>query len=117
MAGAVQTKGRSAALIEVLVDCSLQTSDGVEAATPYPLAREGGEERFDRIQPGAGCRREVEGPARMPREPGLHLWMLMGGVVVDDSLNNPAGWHCALDGIEKADELLMAEMSPAAFGS
>ena len=28
-----------AALIEVLVDCSLQTSDGAEAATPYPLVR------------------------------------------------------------------------------
>src|SRR4249920_1430757 len=31
MAGAVQTKGRSSALIEVLVDCSLQTSDGAPA--------------------------------------------------------------------------------------
>ena len=50
----------------------------------------------------------------MPREPGLHLLMLMGGaVVVDDSLNNPAGWHRALDGIEKADERLMAGSSLA----
>lgn len=39
----------------------------------------------------------------MPRE------ILMGGVAVDDSLNNPAGWHRALKGIEKADELLLAE--------
>jgi hypothetical protein len=53
MAGAVQTKGRSAALIEVLVDCSLQTSDGAEAAMPYPLA-----------------------VAQKSK-----LWMLMGGVV------------------------------------
>jgi hypothetical protein len=62
------------------------------------------------------CRREVVGPARMPREPGLHLWMPMGGVVVDDSLNNPAGWHRALDGIGKADELLMADTGLAASG-
>ena len=52
----------------------------------------------------------------MPREPGLHLWMLMGGVVVDDSLNNPAGWHRALDSIGKADELLMADTGLAASG-
>jgi hypothetical protein len=49
----------------------------------------------------------------MPREPGLYLWMLMGGVVVDDTVNNPAGWHRALDGIEKADELLMAGNCPS----
>ena len=60
------------------------------------------EECFDRVQPGAGCRREVEGPARMPREPGLNLRMLMGGMVFGDNLNNPAGWHRALDGIEKS---------------
>ena len=66
-------------------------------------------EGSDRIQSGGGCRHDVEGPTWVPREPGLDLRMLIGGVVVDDSLNNPARWHCALDGIEKANELLMAE--------
>ena len=40
----------------------------------------------------------------MPREPGLHVRMLVGGVVVDDSLDDPAGWHDPFDGIEEADE-------------
>jgi hypothetical protein len=42
----------------------------------------------------------------MAREPSLHLRMLVGGIVVDDSLDDPAGWHCPLDGIEGVDELL-----------
>ena len=50
---------------------------------------------------------------RMPREPGLHLRMLMAGVAVGDSLNNPAGRHRALDGIETADELLIAGNCPS----
>jgi hypothetical protein len=66
MADAVQTKGRSAAPIEVLVDCSLQTSEGAEAATPYPLACGAEEQTLDAYE-----RRNC--------------------VVVDDSLNNPGG--------------------------
>ena len=65
------------------------------------------EKNVYRIGPGARCRREVERPAWMPGESGLHLRMLVGGVVVDDSLDDPAGWHRPLDGIEEADELLM----------
>jgi hypothetical protein len=52
--------------MEVLVDCSLQTSDGAEAATLYPLA----------------WRRE---------EQTLDAYGRRTCVVVDDSLNNPAG--------------------------
>ena len=33
--------------------------------------------------------------------------MLVGGVVVDDGLDDPAGWHLPLDGVEEADELLV----------
>ena len=28
-------------------------------------------------------------------------------MAVDDSLDDPAGWHCSLDGIVEADELLV----------
>ena len=31
----------------------------------------------------------------------------MGGVVVEDRVDRLAGWNLALDGVEKADELLM----------
>ena len=33
--------------------------------------------------------------------------MLVGGVVVDDRMDQLAGRHLALDGIEEADELLV----------
>ena len=82
-----------------------KVDDGVEAAATDALAGESGEERLYRIQPGAGCWSEVEGPARMARQPSLHLGMLVCGVVVDDGLDHLAGGHVALDGVEEADEL------------
>ena len=39
----------------------------------------------------------------MPFKPGLHLGMLVGGVVVDDQMELPPG-RGAIDLVEKADE-------------
>ena len=39
------------------------------------------------------------------RQPSLHLRMLVGGIVVDDGLDGPVGWHGPLNGIEETDEL------------
>ena len=66
-----------------------------------------GEEGLDGVQPGAGGRREVEGPARVPGEPGADLGVLVGGVVVEDGVDQLAGRHRGLDPIEEADELLV----------
>ena len=44
----------------------------------------------------------------MAVEPGAHLRVLVGGVVVEDDVDELAGWHLRLDGVEEADELLMA---------
>ena len=57
------------------------------------------------FNPGAGRRREVEDEARVPRQPGLHLGMLVGGVVVDDGLDHLPGGHLSLNHVEEADEL------------
>src|SRR5512147_473077 len=43
----------------------------------------------------------------MPGEPVHHLRMLVGGVVVENEMNDLACRHLRLDGIEEADELLM----------
>ena len=43
----------------------------------------------------------------MPVKPGFDLWMLMAGVIVDNGMDQLAGRDRALDGIEKADELLV----------
>ena len=50
----------------------------------------------------------MEGPARVPGEPSLDLGMLVHGVVVEDDVDRLAFRHFALDGVEEADELLMA---------
>ena len=41
-------------------------------------------------------------------EPGAHLGMLVGGVVVEDHMDALAGRDIGLDGVEEADELLVA---------
>ena len=71
------------------------------------LPGELGKQALDRIGPGAGSRGEVEGEARMPRQPSGDLWVLMGGVVVEHHVDRFVGRHLTFDGIEKADELLM----------
>ena len=49
----------------------------------------------------------MEGEARMAGEPGPHLGMLVGGVVVDDDVDDLSGRDLGFDGVEEADELLM----------
>ena len=49
----------------------------------------------------------MEDEARMAGEPGEHLGLLVGGVVVEDDVDDLAGWHRRLNGVEEADELLV----------
>src|SRR5680860_1815657 len=44
----------------------------------------------------------------MPVEPPAHLRVLVGGVVVEDDVDELASRDFRLDGVEEADELLMA---------
>src|SRR4030088_776978 len=60
-----------------------------------------------RSEPGAGLRGEVEDPTWMPGEPGFDLGMFVGAVIIQDGMDQLPGRDGALDGIEKADELLM----------
>ena len=57
---------------------------------------------LDGIEPGAGGRHEVEGEALVAAEPGAHLGMLVGGVVVEDHMDALAGRDIGLDGVEEA---------------
>src|SRR5437764_12075497 len=51
--------------------------------------------------------REVEGPARMLREPFAHFRVLVSGVVVNDRIDRLSLGKLRVDIIEEADELLM----------
>src|SRR6266511_5789654 len=61
----------------------------------------------------AQCRgwREVEGPARMLREPFAHFRVFVSGVVVNDRIDHLSLGKMRVDVIEETDELLM----PVAF--
>jgi Domain of unknown function (DUF4062) len=93
---------------DVAVDRGLQIDDRVEAAALGAVPGESGEEGLDRVQPRARGRGEVEDEAGMAGEPAQDLGMLVGGIVVEDHVDHLAGRHRALDGVEKAQELLVA---------
>jgi hypothetical protein len=100
--------------IEVAVDGGLQIDDGAEDPSSQALAGQSGEEIFDGVEPGAGGRGEMEGPARMADEPGLDLGVLVGCVIVDNGVDQLASRDRAFDGVEEADELLMGMLLHAA---
>src|SRR5215203_6272171 len=60
------------------------------------------------VEPGAGGRGEVEGEARMAGEPGDHLRVLVGGVVVEDDVDELTDRHRRLEGVEETDEFLVS---------
>ena len=69
------------------VDGGLQVDDGMEDAVLEPAPRKFSEEALDGVEPGARRRCEVEGPVRMPGEPGTALGVLVGGVVVEHDVD------------------------------
>jgi hypothetical protein len=86
---------------EVALDGGLQVDDRMEATAADALASERREEGLDRVEPGARGGREVEGPARVTLQPRPNRGVLVGGVVVDDGLNQLAGRDSAFDGLRK----------------
>lgn len=69
-------------------------------ATLEPALGELGEVALDRVQPGAGSWHEVEDEAQMSAEPGEHLWVLVGAIVVQDDMHQLAHRGLAFDPVE-----------------
>ena len=90
------------------VDGGLEIVDGSEDAANEAPSGELGEESLDRIEPRCGGRSEVEGPAGVSGKPFTHFGMFMGSVVIDDGMDRLSLRHPRFDGVEEADELLMA---------
>lgn len=84
-------------LAEIAVDGGLEVGDGFEGAAPNALSGQGGEEVFHCIEPRARGGGEVEDPTRMAAQPFVDLWVLVGGVVVEDGMDDLAGADLALD--------------------
>ena len=73
-----------------------------EAAGADHIARQVGEEAFDKIEPGRGGRREMHLEARPLVRPRAHLRMLVGGVIVGDQMQIDAARRLAIDLLEEA---------------
>src|SRR5258708_22137484 len=86
------------------VDGGLEVDDRAKDAALEAAPGEFGEEALDGIEPRARGRGEVEDEARMARQPGLDLRMLMGGVVVDDDVDDLTGGELGFDGVLEAEE-------------
>ena len=56
----------------------------------------------------------MERPAQMIGQPFKDVGLFVGGVVVDDGVNDLSGRDGPLDGVEEANELLVAMPSHAA---
>ncbi len=89
------------------VDGGLEGNQGMNDAALQPPFGQLGEKAFDSIEPGGRGRGEMEGPARMPTQPLDNLGMLVGGVVVQDDVDQLPGRDFRLDRVEVADELLV----------
>ncbi len=94
-------------LCKEAVDGGLEVNDRMKNAALEATLRQFGEEALDGLEPRARGRCEVEGEALVAVEPGAHLGMLGGGIVVEDDVDSLVGRHLGVDGVEKTDELLM----------
>src|SRR5215217_3284290 len=88
--GPDEGRGSVVVLGDVAVDGLLQLDDRAEDAAPEPAPD------------------PIRGPARMPLQPGQHLGVLVRAVVVEDGMDELAGRDRRLDGVEEAQELLVA---------
>jgi hypothetical protein len=71
-------------LADIGGDGVLEIGNGFEDAAPDAPAGDGREEALDGIEPGRGRWREVKDPSWVVGQPGAHLWVLVGGIVVED---------------------------------
>ena len=90
-------------LCDEALDGDFEFSDGPEHAASEAPVGEFGEEALDGIEPGGGSWREVEGPARVFCELFLDFWMLVGGIIVDDSVDRLSAGDLRVDLTEEAD--------------
>ena len=90
------------------IDGGLQVDHRDERAALQSPFGELGEESLDGVEPGARCRREVEREAPVAAEPGADLRMLVSGIIVEDHMHGFALRRGGVDGVQEADELLMA---------
>ena len=89
----VQVKGwqRSFHPVDEGLDGGDEVLDRGEAAAADRLPGDDAEEDLHHVQPRPGCRREVQRDSRVLLQPGRHVRVLVGGVVVRHDVQRRAG--------------------------
>jgi hypothetical protein len=100
--------GMGVVIVEEAIDRGLEVGDGSEDSAFEAAFGEGCEETLNGVEPGGRGRREVEGPSRIARQPLAHDRMLVSSVIVEDGVDGLARGDLALNGVEKANELLVS---------
>src|ERR1039458_6294729 len=88
-------------LVNVFADGLLQLGDAVKDATSDALHRQIAKEAFDHVQKGRTGGDPVHVKALVASEPLLHLWGLVGRVVVHDQMKLFVGRRAAVNEFEK----------------
>jgi len=78
-----------------------------EAASAKALLAEFAEPAFNQIQPGAGCRSEVQLKTRMPIKPGFYVGMFVRAIIIHDQMEIEFGRSFAVDSLKESQELLV----------
>src|SRR6516225_8523846 len=107
---AVQTKGLGRSLVSLRKRLMAACRSTIEWKTPRlrrrwaSLAKKPSTALSQEAEVGV----KMEDKAGVTIEPRANLGVLVGGVVVEDNVDDAAGWYLCFDRIEKANELLMA---------
>ena len=94
--------------VKEMVDGIFEFLQRAEYAALEPFLCEVGKEAFNGIEPRGGRRSEVEDEAWMFVDPFDDFRVLVSSIVVDNDMDGLFLWHPGIDGIEEANELLMA---------
>lgn len=93
--------------VDRAVDCGLEIDDGAEDAVLQTPASQLGGEPLDGVVPRTRRRHKVERPARMLSPPSGNLRLLVSGGVGEDDVDDLVERQIGLDGVQKADKLLV----------
>ena len=94
-------------VVDVVVDGIDQGLDALERAATDALVSNLSEPAFDKVQPGARCRDEVQMEPWVSSEPGFYTGMLVSAVIVHDQVQVDTGRSLAVHYFKKADEFLV----------
>ena len=94
-------------MLDVLGNGLLEFVHACEAVAPDAVLGDVAEEPLDHVEPGGAGGREVHDEARVFDEPGLHVGMLMGRVVVDDQVQRQLLGCLAVDEAQELEPFVM----------